>query len=81
MVARLQSFPDDWVFTGKKTAQYRQIGNAFPPLVARAAGRAILAAFERRCPEMSEDSLMFEQRFLEQPAVYRAKRKKPSRKD
>ena len=34
MVARIQGFPDDWVFTGKKTPAYRQVGNAFPPPVA-----------------------------------------------
>lgn len=34
MVARLQGFPDDWTFTGKKTPAYRQVGNAFPPPVA-----------------------------------------------
>ena len=31
MTARLQGFPDEWHFTGRKTAAYRQIGNAFPP--------------------------------------------------
>jgi DNA (cytosine-5)-methyltransferase 1 len=36
MVARLQGFPDDWQFSGGKTAAYRQVGNAFPPPVARA---------------------------------------------
>jgi DNA (cytosine-5)-methyltransferase 1 len=41
MVARIQGFPDDWAFSGRKTAAYRQIGNAFPPPVARALGRAI----------------------------------------
>jgi len=44
MVARLQGFPDDWKFSGKKTAKYRQIGNAFPPPVARAVGESILNA-------------------------------------
>ncbi|HEX5409633.1 MAG TPA: DNA (cytosine-5-)-methyltransferase [Gemmatimonadaceae bacterium] len=44
MAARLQGFPDDWHFTGKKTAAYRQVGNAFPPPVARAVGMAIRAA-------------------------------------
>ncbi|MHB1596960.1 MAG: DNA cytosine methyltransferase [Streptosporangiaceae bacterium] len=44
MVARLQGFPDDWRFHGRKTAAYRQVGNAFPPPVARALGTAIAAA-------------------------------------
>ena len=41
MVARLQGFPAGWVFAGRKTAAYRQVGNAFPPPVARALGLAI----------------------------------------
>ncbi|MCU0882704.1 MAG: DNA cytosine methyltransferase [Hyphomonadaceae bacterium] len=41
MVARLQGFPDDWQFAGGKTAQYRQVGNAFPPPVAAAVGRSL----------------------------------------
>jgi DNA (cytosine-5)-methyltransferase 1 len=44
MVARLQGFPADWEFAGRKTAAYRQVGNAFPPPVARALGSAIAAA-------------------------------------
>jgi DNA (cytosine-5)-methyltransferase 1 len=44
MAARLQGFPDDWRFAGKKTAAYRQIGNAFPPPFARAVASAIRAA-------------------------------------
>ena len=47
MVARLQGFPDDWSFRGGKTSQYRQIGNAFPPPVARAFGRAIISAIKK----------------------------------
>ncbi|MXZ54887.1 MAG: DNA (cytosine-5-)-methyltransferase [Gemmatimonadetes bacterium] len=41
MVARLQGFPDDWEFSGRKTASYRQVGNAFPAPVARAVGEKI----------------------------------------
>lgn len=46
MVARIQGFPDTWVFTGKKTNAYRQVGNAFPPPVAEALGLAIRNAIE-----------------------------------
>jgi len=48
MVARLQGFPDTWQFAGRKTAAYRQVGNAFPPPVARAIGSAIAAALATR---------------------------------
>lgn len=48
MVARLQGFPDDWVISGRKTAAYRQLGNAFPPPVAHSVAYAIRGALERR---------------------------------
>lgn len=46
MVARLQGWKDedDWIFEGRKTAQYRQIGNAFPPPLARVVGESIASA-------------------------------------
>lgn len=44
MAARLQGFPDDWLFAGGKTSAYRQVGNAFPPPVAAAVGRSIRSA-------------------------------------
>lgn len=47
MVARVQGFPDDWTFLGKKTPAYRQVGNAFPPPVAEAVGRQIAQALTR----------------------------------
>jgi DNA (cytosine-5)-methyltransferase 1 len=46
MAARLQGFPDSWLFTGKKTSAYRQVGNAFPPPVAQAVGESVAAALE-----------------------------------
>ena len=47
MVARLQGFPDCWQFFGKKTAAYRQVGNAFPAPVAAAVSYSIMRALRR----------------------------------
>ena len=44
MVARIQGFPDSWQFNGRKTNAYRQVGNAFPPPVARAVANNIKVA-------------------------------------
>lgn len=46
MTATLQGFPEDWLFAGRKTAAYRQIGNAFPPPVAEAIGLEIARVLE-----------------------------------
>lgn len=45
--ARIQSFPDDWVFCGSKTAQGRQVGNAVPPLLAKAIGETLREGLSR----------------------------------
>lgn len=54
MVARLQGWLDEpdyeWQFTGLKTSRYRQIGNAFPPPVARVVGESIARALRRERP-------------------------------
>jgi len=47
MVARIQGFPDQWGFWGKKTAAYRQVGNAFPPPVAFAVATQIAKALAK----------------------------------
>ncbi len=44
--ALIQGFPPDWEFCGRKTAAYRQVGNAFPPPVAQAVGEAIMEALK-----------------------------------
>ncbi|MDE7329098.1 MAG: DNA cytosine methyltransferase [Clostridia bacterium] len=45
--ARLQSFPDDFVFLGNRTQQNRQVGNAVPPLLGYHLGLALKHIIER----------------------------------
>ena len=44
--ARLQSFPDDFIFEGNKTQQFRQVGNAVPPIMSKAIAEALLEYLE-----------------------------------
>jgi DNA (cytosine-5)-methyltransferase 1 len=44
--ARLQSFPDDYVFSGKLGSQQQQIANAVPPLLAKWVGKSLMKAME-----------------------------------
>jgi DNA (cytosine-5)-methyltransferase 1 len=44
MASLIQGFPHCWMFEGKKTSSYRQVGNAFPPPMAKAVGLAIKKA-------------------------------------
>lgn len=48
MAARVQGFPDTWQFAGRKTAAYRQIGNAFPPPVACAVAQQIRLSISKK---------------------------------
>lgn len=48
MVALLQGFPPEWKFSGRKTPAYRQVGNAFPPQVARAVAIKIKECLSAR---------------------------------
>lgn len=48
--AALQDFPPDWIFTGTKSSQYRQIGNAVPRALAAAVGRSLFAVLSRPNP-------------------------------
>ena len=47
-LATLQSFPEDFIFSGSKKWQLVQIGNAVPPLLGKAVGLAILKSYEER---------------------------------
>ena len=42
----IQGFPASWKIVGKKTSAYRQVGNAFPPPVARAIGLSVIKALK-----------------------------------
>jgi DNA (cytosine-5)-methyltransferase 1 len=63
-MARLQTFDDDYVFIGKRTSgfverrvdvpQYTQVGNAVPPLLARALGRSLLKALGAEYRDLRE---------------------------
>lgn len=48
MVAKLQGFPSEWEFSGRKTAAYRQVGNAFPPPVAKAVADRLVEVLSHR---------------------------------
>ncbi|WP_409184166.1 DNA cytosine methyltransferase [Amycolatopsis sp. VS8301801F10] len=71
MVARIQGWADefgDWKFIGRKTSNYRQIGNAFPPPMAFAVGKAIMKALQK------EGKVSDRQINQEHDPVYRALR-------
>ncbi|MBK6614172.1 DNA cytosine methyltransferase [Ottowia sp.] len=50
--ARLQSFPDGFEFAGAMSASFRQIGNAVPPLLGLAVGRALMKILEQAVADM-----------------------------
>jgi len=41
--ARIQTFPDEWIFSGSLSSQYKQIGNAVPVNLAFAMGKSLIA--------------------------------------
>ena len=49
--ARLQTFPDSFIFEGTKDAQYQQVGNAVPPFLARALAQSLIDILDRNADE------------------------------
>jgi DNA (cytosine-5)-methyltransferase 1 len=56
--ARLQSFPDDFIFQGTKVEIARQIGNAVPPLLAQRIAETVIALLDGAAVHRSSDSIL-----------------------
>jgi DNA (cytosine-5)-methyltransferase 1 len=79
--ARLQGFPDDWVFTGSMNRQYMQVGNAVPVQLGSAIGQAVLASVSGPDRQVTQNSFDLDQALV--AAVKRlratAKNKRPGK--
>lgn len=53
----IQGFPPDWQWAGGKTAQWRQVGNAFPPPVAKAIGNSIRQTLNKQPLEANASNI------------------------
>jgi DNA (cytosine-5)-methyltransferase 1 len=87
--ARVQEFPDDWIFAGGMQAQYLQVGNAVPVGLGRAIGRALVHSHGACCTHPEGDASIGEDPIARQECMLAAakavlrvaatnKRKKPA---
>ncbi len=58
--ARLQTFPDSFVFMGTKDSQYQQVGNAVPPILARAIADTVLKYLDSHQDVSVKDRILIE---------------------
>lgn len=59
--ARLQTFPDNYVFRGNRTQQFVQVGNAVPPFLARQIAASLLAILSRSAMEAARPSAVIDE--------------------
>lgn len=57
---RIQTFPDDYQFVGPNSTVFRQVGNAVPPLLAKAVANAAISIIEGRHHKNSKTGLLFD---------------------
>ena len=67
--ARIQSFPDDWKFSGPVAAQYKQIGNAVPVNLGYYVGKCVQAMIGDLSPEVLEFAEEAEEKYYAFHAV------------
>ncbi|MEI7543040.1 MAG: DNA (cytosine-5-)-methyltransferase [bacterium] len=68
--ARIQTFPDKWIFSGPMTAQYKQIGNAVPPNLGYHIGKSIISMLDNDLDPKLFDIEKEEKRKVEQTLLF-----------